>query len=981
MLFLSLSPLVILLTSLSSVAFSHNLTHIKISDLNSSEIHCILALLKKYFQSGESLSGSVLAMILTPDTGNIQQDVLRAIYAQNDLPWTVALRQPYQDSHGREFSTILQEKPQCYFMVIENLEDVDMEVFYHDFENNVNCNNIAQFVVYLAMVEENEQYMNEIMMTTMLFFMNKKLYNINVIGRYKGAKYFYVKTVFPYHPDNNCGNRVIEMETLDICYYEMLQEGKTEGQGDGVEDEDICRDESEYRDGDRYRCYDDECNANGNGNEVVDVDGAGREHDNVEGDGKRGLKVDDDARIYEDEKGVDDGKVDGFDEQERVGNEVGDEVIHIDRGLEKKKTNSNTGGDADAESEEGSGNGSGKEGAGINSHRIMAKNKDQDVNSGENEKGNESRVENDISTKEVVKENYEKERKCSGNKDVDEDGERERDTKDGCRTGIKMDELTKVKYSKYKYNKLTKYRTQNKHINHTKKLHEPQPYRSSIDSTKPKIQLKELRRGLLVDKVPKDLSDCPIKAGYRSWEPYIFKEPAVEDLIPGTARAEDQTGITLSTTASSEESKNDIYEYTYSNKDDDESYANKDADYSAYNDVDSEAQPTAKPMSKYHGIEYQLIQTIGERLNIKINLQVESDNIFLLFHQLMAGDVEMIIGGIDEDPSISPYISTTIPYNQDDLTWCVAKAKRNYQLFNMFNNFHINTWILTLALMLIVTLHVSVTQKLLRLRLRQFRGIFVTFSRVYGILLSQSAYIRHLPMSLRLTFIFTFIFSLMFVNLYQSFLVSTLTTPVASYQVSHLEEIYRNRMTVTGSVDNVRHIDKDGEIFEYIRQNFKMCYNIEECLNRAATDESVAVAVSRQHSFYNPRIRRDHLYCFDRNENLYIYLVTILVPKKFHLLHKINAVIENVIESGHMEKWARELDMKRKIRDSIRQAQMVSVKGLTINQVVGTFVLHAMILAVALIIFLLECWAHWMVVKRRTRLRLVKMLHRRFNEM
>lgn len=158
-----------------------------------------------------------------------------------------------------------------------------------------------------------------------------------------------------------------------------------------------------------------------------------------------------------------------------------------------------------------------------------------------------------------------------------------------------------------------------------------------------------------------------------------------------------------------------------------------------------------------------------------------------------------------------------------------------------------------------------------------------------------------------------------------------------------------------------------------------MCYNIEECLNRAAADESLVVAVSRLHSFYDPHIKRDQLYCFDRNDNLYVYLVTMLLPKKFHLLPKINPVIQHIIESGHMQKWARELDLKRRLREEIERTQKGLVKNLTIKQVGGSFALLGMLSAVALVIFLLECWTHWMVVKRRTRLRLVKLLHRKFS--
>lgn len=156
-----------------------------------------------------------------------------------------------------------------------------------------------------------------------------------------------------------------------------------------------------------------------------------------------------------------------------------------------------------------------------------------------------------------------------------------------------------------------------------------------------------------------------------------------------------------------------------------------------------------------------------------------------------------------------------------------------------------------------------------------------------------------------------------------------------------------------------------------------MCYNIEECLQLAAKDPKLAVVVSRQHFLYNPRIPRNNLYCFDRNENIYVYLVTMLVPKKFHLLHKINPVIQHIIESGHMQKWARELDRRRKINEERQHARESQFKILTLTQIAGSFVVNAVLLAFVLWMFVLECVIYWLVVKRRTRLKLAKYIHKK----
>ena len=368
----------------------------------------------------------------------------------------------------------------------------------------------------------------------------------------------------------------------------------------------------------------------------------------------------------------------------------------------------------------------------------------------------------------------------------------------------------------------------------------------------------------------------------------------------------------------------------------------------------------------------------------------------------------MVVGGIDEDPSISQFVSSTIPYHQDDLTWCVAKAQHTHNLFNFLATFKVQVWILTLIFILTASWSLFKSQKFLRLRCGILRSYFSINTYVMGSILGQAVNLKPLPTSVRLSFGTTFMMGFMFSNIYQSFLVSTLTTPKSLYQISHLSEIYQNKMHIMGSVDNVRHLNKEGEvggwlchiclfqsilfnffffffafttllqIYRYVRQQFQMCYNIEECLQRAAKDSKLAVAVSRQHSFYNPRIPRDSLYCFDRNENIYVYLVTMLMPKKFHLLHKINPVIQHVIESGHMQKWARDLDRRRRISEEIKRSREDAFSSLTIAQIGGSFVFNGILLLFALLAFGMEHLVYWLVVQRKTRLKLAKYLHRKF---
>lgn len=138
------------------------------------------------------------------------------------------------------------------------------------------------------------------------------------------------------------------------------------------------------------------------------------------------------------------------------------------------------------------------------------------------------------------------------------------------------------------------------------------------------------------------------------------------------------------------------------------------------------------------------------------------------------------------------------------------------------------------------------------------------------------------------------------------------------------------------------------------------------------------MAVSKQHAFYNPRIQRDRLYCFDRKESLYVYPVIMLLPKKYQLLHQINAIIQHVIESGHMQKWARDLDMIRMIQEKIARVQEDTFKALTLAEFQGAFAFASILLLFASGVMALESLVHYLVTRRRTRLRLIRCLHRRF---
>ncbi|KAH8414569.1 hypothetical protein KR215_008929, partial [Drosophila sulfurigaster] len=781
----------LLLTLGATLVSAFGINLMQLPEEDKSQVACTLALLRKYFSYSEAMSGSMMCVSILSSNCEVQQRLLQALNEHPDHPWTL-LTTRAEEKHKTQAELMeMHEKPQCYFLIVGNLDDEDIEETFNNWKRMLNWNPFAQFVVFLATVEETDEEMTDLMVELMLTFMNNKLYNVNVIGQNEETSFFFAKTVFPYHPDNNCGNRVIAIDMLDACSYD----------GDGEEEEEEDEDEDEEEEGP--------------------------------------------------EEGVEDGAEEGNADEENVEEEV----------------------------------------------------EQQDDTADEIEEGEDN---------------------ASGNVDYATSGE--------GNAHFARDEL-------------------------------PDWDSESARVTIGDVEIEEFTRGRFEDKFPHDLSGCPIRAAYRGpWEPYIFStssqsEIDVESVTKPPPDAETQyrdESDTEGTTAANDSDNNadgysDGYATSY-----DESYSEVE-EYNNVENVDQVDDNVAQKIT-LTGLEYQLVQTIAQRLHVNIDFNMQSSNVFHLFQQLIEGQIDVIVGGIDEDPSISQVVSSSTSYLQDELTWCVSRAKRHHSFFNFMAGFKTNSLLLLLLFIIVSSLSVLAAQKVSRFRLKSLANFPTIFMRMFGILLTQAINVNalSLPLVLRMLLGLAFYMGFFFSNTYQSFLISTLTTPTTQTQISHLHEIYENRMTIMVSSENVRHLDKDGETFKYIREKFEICYNIVECLNNAADNEHIAVAVSRQHAFYNARIQRDKLYCFDRRESLYVYPVVMLLPRKFQLLRQINAIIQNVIESGHMQKWSRDLDMVRVIHEKIARAQEDVFKSLTLAQFHGAFAFASALLLLASCVFLLE---------------------------
>lgn len=265
-----------------------------------------------------------------------------------------------------------------------------------------------------------------------------------------------------------------------------------------------------------------------------------------------------------------------------------------------------------------------------------------------------------------------------------------------------------------------------------------------------------------------------------------------------------------------------------------------------------------------------------------------------------------MVGGFHENSISRKILSSTIPFYQDDLTWCVPPADLASNLTNAFGIFNWITWLVTLFILLATG------------------WIFLAYSRyemhqnneniVWSVLMSLSFTIgnpshyfpqRVLP---QIFLLFVLFYGTHFNVFYHSFLITVMTRPKYEPQVANMYMAVHQGFRFYGNEDTLAHFQsKQNDTTSIsIVNNFITCLDLEKCLLYIKNDKKVAIAVSRHHADNNEVIPRSQMYCFAKKDNIYTYSVSMLTKKQYHLLDKVNSIVRTISESGLLHKWESE---------------------------------------------------------------------------
>lgn len=319
-----------------------------------------------------------------------------------------------------------------------------------------------------------------------------------------------------------------------------------------------------------------------------------------------------------------------------------------------------------------------------------------------------------------------------------------------------------------------------------------------------------------------------------------------------------------------------------------------------------------------------------------------------------------MVGGFFENSISRQIMSSSIPYYQDDLTWCVPNAELASNWTNVIGIFSLTTWMVTIAALGLSSLIILVFAR--REEYQNHENISWSLMISFAYTMSNAAHFFPTRINVMI-FLSILMFYALHINIiYHSFLITVLTRPKYEPQIDNQQMAVHAKMYFYGNEDTLAYFKnkKNDKISKAIVSRFKVCKDIDACLALIQTEKLVAVAVSRHHSDNNPAISPLDMSCFPKTANIYMYSVSMLTKKFYHLLPKINYVIRGISESGLLKKWQEDIEtVKVETKHSSGGHGGGDVVKLRVRHVEGGFLLWAMGLVLATLAFAGEHFMHW----------------------
>lgn len=371
------------------------------------------------------------------------------------------------------------------------------------------------------------------------------------------------------------------------------------------------------------------------------------------------------------------------------------------------------------------------------------------------------------------------------------------------------------------------------------------------------------------------------------------------------------------------------------------------------------------------GIEVLLVKTIAEKLDMKAVFRVLDDATAFsvvtedeetgFYSDLIKRKVDIMIGGQYDNEVSRKLLTTTIPYDSDEMTWCVPTSGLAPNWMNVFAIFDIMLWFYAIVCMALCTVILYVCIVIENDRKENILwALMITLCYSIGI----PGHYNPRRQFIRFYAGFVLLYGMHFAAAYHSFLLSVLTTPRFEHQVATLHEAIADDYQFTGG-ENLKAVFEGGAS-EHLVRSYVACFEMDKCLAELKTNDKLAVAISRQHA-KNARIplNDDEMFCFDKANNIFSFSVVMLFKKDHHLLPAFNTLIRRIAESGFVLKWKADSEFVKTKADAKPRDPHGNEQPINVSHLLGSFALIAVGFIASVVFFGFEWFIYYLAQKRK----------------
>ncbi|CAH4031420.1 unnamed protein product [Pieris brassicae] len=318
--------------------------------------------------------------------------------------------------------------------------------------------------------------------------------------------------------------------------------------------------------------------------------------------------------------------------------------------------------------------------------------------------------------------------------------------------------------------------------------------------------------------------------------------------------------------------------------------------------------------------------------------------------------VDLVIGNIEVTRTIRKWFNPTVSYTQDEMTWCVPRARRAATWDNVFTIFQRSTWLATLICLMTVSLLFHL------MNYKENEGKVSKWPtnlilKTFGMLLGWSVMLDPRSATFRILMFVWLYFCFNMGISYVSFLRTFLMHPRFEKQISSEADLIQSGIPLGGREIYRSYFETNNASSFYLYHKYNST-SFSVGVRQAAYERNFAVVSSRRQAMYKDQIlgRGESLiYCFAESDNLYKYGVALLARNWYPLLDRFNNIIRSVSENGLIEKWSEELFNRPRGAERTN-----TIVPLGMQHLLGAFFLIGVLDLICIIVFIGELVCSYM---------------------